>query len=223
MIDHNRKLLFIHVPKNAGTSIERNVFDGYGFLGKSSREHLYGFDRELGFNLQHATIKQLLDHQLIKDEVVDTYHSFAIVRNPFTRAISGYIWLMKDLRTHGSFKEFLMREGAFSEEALQEAPHYVNDHFYTQSEFITLNGQISVKHLLKFEYLAADFRRFAKIVGQDLKLTTHFKKNRRKKWDLVKLMTSENEALIREVYREDFINFNYNDRFSKWKYILGYV
>ncbi|MCW5519174.1 sulfotransferase family 2 domain-containing protein [Aureitalea sp. L0-47] len=223
MIDHKKKLLFIHVPKNAGTSIERVVFDSYDFSKGWSREYLYGFDQELGFNLQHATLKQLLDHELISKEVLETYDSFAVVRNPFTRAISGYTWLMKDLRIEGSLRDFLTREGAFSEEALKQAPHFVNDHFYTQSEFVTMNGEIAVDKLLKFEDLAADFRRFANKVSPKLKLTSHFKKNRRKKRDLAKLITSENEQLIREIYRDDFINFNYRDRFSKWKYFLGYA
>ena len=65
MIDQQRNILFIHIPKNAGTSIERDLFPDFDFKGPSSRKALYGFDPELGINLQHATLQQLLDLNLI--------------------------------------------------------------------------------------------------------------------------------------------------------------
>jgi len=222
MIDHQRKILFIHIPKNAGTSIERDLFPSFDFKGAYSKDALYGFDAELGLNLQHATLAQLLGKHLITEHQLQGYTSFAVVRNPFTRAISGYKWLLKDLKTEGTFEEFLTQSGAFSEGRLSEAPHYVADHFLTQSDFIAQAGRIRVDHVLRFEHLKQDFGRLAHSKGWDAHLDNHFKKNRQKRWELARLMTPKIQALIVERYREDFELFDYSTRFNKWKYILGH-
>lgn len=222
MIDRDRNILFIHIPKNAGTSVERTVFDNFAFDGSVSREFLFGYDKKLNLNLQHATVSQLLEHDLVAEAELQQLNSFAIVRNPFTRAISGYIWLLKDLKTEGSFEQFLKQQGPFSKSSLKDAPHFVEDHFYSQSAFIYKNNQRQVKTLLRFEDLDQDFKAFSNKMGWNFELNSHFKKNRKSRWKLAKLLTRENRALIVERYREDFENFGYSKDFNRWKYRMGY-
>ncbi|MFD0762125.1 sulfotransferase family 2 domain-containing protein [Lutibacter aestuarii] len=219
MIDHRNKVIFIHIPKNAGTSIERTVFNNFDFNLKYSKEYLFGFDNELGINLQHLTLNQMIRFKFITKELLSDYNSFAVVRNPFSRAISGYIWLMKDLQINDTFTNFLLRKGEFTPLKLKKTLRYVEDHFYTQSHFIKLKDEIKIKNILRFETLEKDIKEY----NSNYQLKHHFKKNKKAKIKLVKFFTNRNIKLINEIYKEDFENFNYSKKFNAIKYILGYV
>lgn len=224
MIDRGKKLLFIHIPKNAGTTIERTVFSDYNFKLKYSEKYLTGYDSKLGINLQHARVKDLIENELVSEADIREFQSFAVVRNPFTRALSGYVWLQKDLGISDTFSNFLKMEGEFSEKALSRHSTYVLDHFYTQSSFVTLKGDLVVKNILQFESLSQDFERFNTSISGDYALNTHFKKNRKvNKFKLVKLLTKENMELIKTKYSEDFERFGYPTDFNRLKYLLGSV
>jgi len=67
MIDHNKKLIFLHIPKNAGKSIEQY------FCGKT-------------IGNPHAKDWHIRN-QLAADKYID-YFSFGIIRNPIDRIIS---------------------------------------------------------------------------------------------------------------------------------------
>ena len=223
MIDHFKKLLFVHIPKNAGTSVERSIFDEFDFSLGYNKEYLFGFDPELHINLQHATLNQMLENQLISENKLKEYHSFTVVRNPFTRAVSGYTWLMRDRGINDTFANFLLKKGEFAESKLQEHPTYVLDHFFTQTEFIKVENEIQIKEILKFENLQKDFNMYMKKIGLNCKLESHFKKSKTKKSILIKLYTEKNLSIIREVYREDFENFDFSKKFNKLKFFIGYV
>jgi hypothetical protein len=66
MIDHERRLIFIHIPKTAGIAI-------YSSLGITDQP-------------SHKTI---FDYAEYRDE----YFSFAFVRNPWERALSSYLYI----------------------------------------------------------------------------------------------------------------------------------
>tara|TARA_R100000808_G_C2089225_1_gene110244 strand:+ start:169 stop:789 length:621 start_codon:yes stop_codon:yes gene_type:complete len=74
MIIAEHKVIFIHIPKNAGTSIKS----------------YFGYDLTSKEKFKHSTIYE------IKKEYPDLYKSykkFAIVRNPYDRMISWYAYL----------------------------------------------------------------------------------------------------------------------------------
>ena len=86
-IHHKHKILFIHIPKTGGSSIEE-------FFGMTETENLcYG--NEIGkiggvmFALQHltASLLQQLDFMSMH---FDIYFKFAFVRNPYERVLSEY-------------------------------------------------------------------------------------------------------------------------------------
>ena len=224
MIDRKRKLLFIHIPKNAGTTIERTVFPNHDFKTGYSKEYLYGYDKAAQLNLQHASVIDLLGNYLISEADLRDCYSFAVVRNPFTRALSGYVWLQNDLGISDTFSNFLNMKGEFSKEALAKHSTYALDHFFTQASFVTLNGELAVDDILSFESLQQDFERFNVSIGADFSLETHLKKNRKvNRLRLVKLLTSENMELIKSKYSEDFDRFGYSKNFSRLKYLMGFV
>lgn len=221
MIDHKNKLLFIHVPKNAGTSIERAVFKDCDFNSQFDYKYLRGYSAEHKINLQHATIEELLQYNFITEATLIDYNSFATVRNPFSRSISSYFWLLKDLKIEESFKNFLLQQGEFSDINLSRKDILVKDHMYTQSKFVMHNNSIGVKQLLRFENLPKSFNDYTRNLGINNELKSHYKKNKKKKLDVIKLLNKENIGLIQKRYEEDFVNFDYNMNFNKLKYFIS--
>lgn len=73
MIDHKRKLIFIHIPRTGGTSIERMA----GVIkDKSDKHHIA------------SEIKAI-----VSPECWDEYFKFTIRRHPYQRICSVYKWL----------------------------------------------------------------------------------------------------------------------------------
>ncbi|KAJ8035165.1 hypothetical protein HOLleu_22300 [Holothuria leucospilota] len=79
-VSHNRKLLFVHVPKAGGTSIQTS------FLFDDQRERLGG--HYLGGHHEITTF----DKQFFK-----SYHKFCMVRHPCSRLISVSAFYSQDL------------------------------------------------------------------------------------------------------------------------------
>jgi hypothetical protein len=107
MINHDHKFVFIHIPKTAGTSIERffghNAFHKKFRTGIPNKEIMIGFDSESGKYFQHLTLSEI--HDLLGDGIA-SYFSFGFVRNPWSKIVSSYSFY-KD-RGFNCFKDFLL-------------------------------------------------------------------------------------------------------------------
>ena len=89
-ISHHLKAIFIHIPKNAGESIEKAM----GMYGGLPAETLWG-RVENRFVLQHLTATELQDSGLVTQEIWRQYFKFAVVRNPWSKAVSEYNWYLR--------------------------------------------------------------------------------------------------------------------------------
>ena len=78
MIIDEHKAIFIHIPKNAGTSIETL------FANSSFRIQPY----------KHANIHEIKRKFL---ELYDSHRKFTIVRNPYDKMVSWYFYLKRNL------------------------------------------------------------------------------------------------------------------------------
>ena len=99
--DRRRKLVFLHIPKTAGSSIEQalglfgpwqneNLDTGFGLI--QSRDLLA---RNLSSNfLQHLSLTEL--EQLFPEVLVDA-QLFTVVRDPWQRLLSSYRYPDPDL------------------------------------------------------------------------------------------------------------------------------
>lgn len=105
-VNHELKVLFVHVPKTAGTSIEKMLDMSHGenfyTVGKNkspifSQLDFSNFTDEEraeveAKNLQHCTYREL--KKLLPEKVFGPeYARFAVVRNPYTRIVSEYVYL----------------------------------------------------------------------------------------------------------------------------------
>ena len=160
MISHHHKCIFVHIPKNAGQSIE-NVFLNLLDLDWETRAPLllrYNDRPELGPpRLAHLRAHEYIFYKYLSQELFNEYFKFTFVRNPWSRMVSIYKYLMfnhKYLKFNRrcDFKSFLAN--AFKNKIWRNEYWFVRP----QSDFVYAeDGRMLVDFIGKFENLQDDF------------------------------------------------------------------
>ena len=161
MICHHYKCIFIHIPKNAGQSIE-HVFVKLLNLDWDTRAPLllrYNDRPELGPpRLAHLKACEYVAYKYVTQEQFDEYFKFSFVRNPWDRVVSIYKYFAWD--RYVDFKKFVVAK----------LRNYTwRDNFWfvrPQSHFVcNESGDIIVDFIGKFENLATDFNHVCRRLG----------------------------------------------------------
>ncbi len=193
---HDKKIIFIHIPKCGGTSIEfafdlKTPKDGYGIKNRKAMQHYlwHDYKRELG------------------DKIFNNYFKFAIVRNPYTRFISEYYWCsISKIGNKGgqSIDSFITYcKGIVDKRQYNKTAHH--DHFMPQYLYVyDDNDSLKVNKLFKYEnYQAVQkfmLNKYNVKVGHVMK----------GKYDKNKvILTQSQKDRIYEIYKQDFIRFGY--------------
>lgn len=204
-------ILFIHIPKCGGTSIER-------FLDIKSRwptrsfEELYGphyiqrnnpnLNRSgkaryfIYLHLQHLTIQQMYRFKLYDPKKAD--YIFTVVRNPYTRMISDYYWNDNN-KNHSTFYKFLL--------FYKNNPDRI--HSKKQVDFIHNNVNLNIK-IFRFEDIEDVFDSLRSKCNS-LKTKESLCLNSTKIKNKLTINTISKKAikLVNELYKEDFDEFGY--------------
>jgi hypothetical protein len=181
-------VLFIHIPKTAGTSITQAL----DLLGRN----------------KWVKNPQLRNHdpyfELQKNNVIpkDTF-IFSVVRNPFTRAYSYYNHFKAINNVNISFKQFLLI--VRNQEIVSEKTPLIryNQSFYVYDD----SGLLATQKLYKFENLIElDFDLNIKLNIENSGLYSLD--------DYYRDYGNEEQNLVRNLYATDFLNFNYSLDFN---------
>ena len=142
VINAEQDLIFVHIPKCAGTSVERFLGSPVTLADSSEPD----YDRLLGpdtakadenYWMQHASIKEM---QLDYNVAVEDYVKFTVVRNPYDRFISSYAYECKFFKCRMHYNEFA-----------KKMPHVNPQHKRTQLSFLKdKDGNVSVDYILRF-------------------------------------------------------------------------
>ena len=96
MIIEKYKTIFIHIPKNAGTSIEE-------YFGNNS------------FKVQPNKHDNIYDIKKMFPNPYNNYRKFTVIRNPYDKMVSWYFYLRRNtfenVSTKGDVIEFTIKEG----------------------------------------------------------------------------------------------------------------
>ena len=145
MIDHKRKLLFIHIARTGGTSVETALVGGDWWKKDPGSKHISASQARA----------------LYGEEIWQGYTKFAIVRNPWDRLVSMWAtawWWGATTHLKGkepeSFHEFLM--------TLQPHPH----EFYRSLHYHEIIDE-QLDAVLRFENLDTEFARLMNDIGSD--------------------------------------------------------
>lgn len=212
MISHKHKFIFIHIPKCAGSSIKDHFFKGVATnWRKPNYEVLYGWCPRRKIHLQHATAKQLLEEGLVSEENWQEYFKFTIVRNPWDRAYSDYLWIMEDSKIKGSFKQYIEANGAFQEVFTnRETKMYRGDHKIPQLGFFDLNGELALDFVCRFEHLQEDMLTINSRLGLNSGFSQHSKQNLIRKRHYSLFYGKSERQLIENYYSDDIKMLGYD-------------
>jgi hypothetical protein len=212
MISHKYKIIFIHIPKCAGSSISDFYFDQPKLDWRTPNYNLlYGWCPERKIHMQHATPKELLETELIDKDIWKSYFKFAFVRNPWDRAYSDYLWLQKDRNIRGGFKDYLHARGCFKTVLNDRSEKgYRGDHLTTQSEYVA-DANYPLDFIGRFENLHQDISLLNSKLNIEKPFNMHAKNNTKNKLShYSKFYTNSNKQLVEEVYHNDIKTLNYN-------------
>lgn len=215
-IMEKKKILFVHIPKTAGTSIV-SLFEG-----------------NCNFNR--------FKHRDVRSKVKDFDFSFCVVRNPYDRLISLYNYqeyynnftfedfvclLYKKYKKRDSIIQFIYKrrfvygseiiKGIFRtliRKKISLPLAKINKNYSivglsaanNQSDWITENGKIVVDCVCRFENLSKDIKKVLKIAGIKGKLP-HLNKTKHKNYR--EYYTKKTKKMVQEIYKKDFELFGY--------------
>lgn len=187
-INHEKKLIFIHIPKNAGTSIINTIGSGNVYIDR--------------------TIDQ---YKMFYWNWWKKYTKFTVVRDPVDRFISAYKFLrMKENEYFSPLKGMHRHHDLCNQMNINEYVEYLYNNIkeydrwtYPQTFMIqNKHKEIEIDYFARYENLSEDLKK----IGIDNIQKLNSSKIENKK--LIKL-TENSKSLLYKIYDIDYSNFGY--------------
>jgi hypothetical protein len=157
--------IFFHIPRCSGT-----YFDTYYRFNEGNP--LFGIktigNRKL--TLPHLTYADVRIEGLLPLDILNSFFKFTIIRDPFPRMVSDYIW-QKNHDLHGEFKHLSFMkyldkgERIMGERKYFEKIHY--DHFRPMNEYCYWNGTRVMDEILVLEDIESELLRIKERINLD--------------------------------------------------------
>ena len=196
VVIHNKRCIFIHIPKTGGTTIEHFLRE----KGKNQLDYIGVINNR---SMQHYKASEL---KLKIPEYFYKYYKFSIVRNPYERLLSEYYWcpLINIGHKYNKTKDDFLKYIIFLFKNKNKMLSVYNDHFIPQYEFLYENNNLIVNNIFKYEHFSYvnDFLKKKLNINNDFIILN--KTNLEKEdWSL------DQKEIIYKLYKNDFLLFNY--------------
>ena len=198
-------ILFIHIPKTGGSSVEIYFSKKYNIqLNSKSLCTFIAGETKLNENiiinssLQHLTYNQIVKYNNVFNIDFNNIKIISIVRNPYKRIISDLFFLNK-IKVNTSKEETF---NIINEYLLSDK---YDNHNIPQHNFVTDDNKQVIKniHILKNENLINDMKNLGYI-----DFDIHHNKNLNNV-NYYNYLNNKSIEIINEYYHLDFILFNY--------------
>ena len=193
MIFHKYNLIFTGIPKNASSSV-------YDLLKNPTDKHH-----------DHTTI--INEYSENDTDLMESYSSFCIVRNPYDRFISACYQIRRDDPENNGA---LSLDEIIDQEWTGKGINEINDIFVPQHRFICFGNKVLIDKTLSYENLTLDWVEFAteynKTANFPIPTSLPVSNNteNRKGWKQeIKSLSEINLKLVNQKYKKDFELFNY--------------
>jgi hypothetical protein len=199
-------LLFLRIPKNASSSISEHLGD-YNLLKKHERTLQQSLSKKIYKGIFSATHARPHEIKSVISSIELKAFSFAVVRNPWDRAVSMYHFAKKmglgnafDLRNDLSFEDFCQ---------ILESKRFDSTFIPTFNQVEWTHSCIQLNEILRFENLAEDFSQMIKnnSIGGISPDLPHINKTNHTKYQ--DYYSSETKKIIHSVFEEDCDTFKY--------------
>ena len=194
MISHDKKCIFVHIPKCAGSSINQELrLKSLGFSGHAPASY-------------HS-------------EFLSDYFSFTFVRNPYDRIVSAYKYFQKLKEGHRLYKRNKIISDVANKMPFVEFVNHVKDfqklmtreegsfesgiHFQSFSYFL----DEPVEYIGRFENIQHDY--FNIMSRLNLPLKNLPRTNSTNNSNYRELYIEESKNAVYNIYKEDIKEYNY--------------
>lgn len=185
VLNLEKKILYIHIPKTAGTSMESAPF-----LQNEGDKHT---------NIEYFA-KYL---NTIQDLTMEDLWKFAFVRNPYDRFVSGVLnHVMPEAKTliRDRFLEFVLKHKDKLGDFVPLQP---------MTDFVCIGKRLAVDWVGKYEHLESDWRFVCDKIGVDYYELPHLIKGKKYGSDYMQIYTPEVRKIVKKFYQRDFDLFHY--------------
>lgn len=202
-------LWFVDIPRTSSSAVRAWLFEVAGYPHGKSRG-LNAASRCQSFFSDHTPAREV--RHFVGPSSWDQLTTFSLVRNPFDRFASLYLYYRHTEKTFaGTFPEFcglLLGLKKCSEEI---RPHRTI--WMSQTEFLSDGrGELAVKNICKYENRHSDLARIAKIQNLPPPTSSVINPSAHKPPEgLRSLYDEKTAAIVRQEFFDDFANFSYSE------------
>lgn len=192
---HKWRCVFVQVPKNASSTIHKVLSN------QTDDSH------------DHNTYLEILANH--DPELIESYYSFGVIRNPYDRFVSAYEWVKQNSSWPLSFEETVdewSRRGPFFYTTEDVA-------WWPQHRYLCIKGILLIDDLIRFETLHQDWQNIVSKIAQNLPNTysepslilshenkTHIREDR----DWKQYYNEDLAQKVHKLYKKDFEIFKYD-------------
>jgi hypothetical protein len=206
-IDKSRKLLFIHIPKTGGTTVEKilGLYEPWPAVRMDILRGPYQRDDE-ELRLQHLPFEDVV---ALTGLDFSSWYKFAFVRNPWDRLVSSFCFEHKEQRKKNSFveTEVFPKYVDWVETVVSSRKGLVGEHCHLRPQLeFSLN---KLDFLGRFERFEPDLRVILKRLGISVDGIPHLHKSKKRK-HYAEYYDERTKQKVAEIYAEDIEDLGYS-------------
>lgn len=205
MVLRDKKIIFFHIPKVAGYTIEQSLLPDDRDYRVFFPDLIFGLNK--GIMTQHLTYSGMKEY--IDESTMDSFFKFAFFRNTWERLVSAYTYLGEHhLKMYGDFDTFIKHVCT----KVQNNDYKEGWHFCKQTDYLYKNkkaGELALNFVGRYENLDTEYKIICEknnIAYTPLK-KLNVTKSRNKPFK--EYYSAETLELVRETYKDEINYFNY--------------